>query len=132
MFLLMKTTEEESRFKHQIQNQVPATIDHTNIAFQSGLEMFVGVDPCWCHFVTFPFTCFPNLILPRRDYKKSTSLIADIRQKKSAKKKNSGWFLRAKFKVVKDACEARRTVGSLKMSVGSLKMSVKHDELWEA
>jgi hypothetical protein len=52
--------------------------------------------------------------------------------KEIRQKKNLGWFLRAKFKVVKDACEARRTVGSLKMSVGSLKMSVKHDKLWEA
>jgi hypothetical protein len=47
-------------------------------------------------------------------------------------KKNLGWFLRAKNKVVKDACEARRTVGSLKMSVGSTEMHVKHDKLWEA
>jgi hypothetical protein len=46
---------EEFRLKHQIQNSVPAVIDHANMAFQSSLEMFIGVDPRRYTLSTFSF-----------------------------------------------------------------------------
>jgi hypothetical protein len=52
---LLKTTEEEFRLKHQIQNSVPAAIDHANMAFQSSLQMFVGVDHSRHALLTFSF-----------------------------------------------------------------------------
>jgi cytidylate kinase len=40
--LLQKIIEEEFRLKYDIQNHVPAVIDHTNMSFESRLEMFIG------------------------------------------------------------------------------------------
>jgi hypothetical protein len=47
--------EEEFRLKHQIQNHAPAVIDHANMAFQSALEMFIGVDHSRHTLSTFSF-----------------------------------------------------------------------------
>jgi hypothetical protein len=49
---------EELRLKCQIQNSVPAVIDHANVAFQSALEMFVGVDDSRHALSTFSFLHF--------------------------------------------------------------------------
>jgi hypothetical protein len=64
---LPKTMEKECRLKHQIQNSVPDRIDHTNVAFQSDLETFVGVDPIRCTLLTLSFLHFLSHVLLRRD-----------------------------------------------------------------
>jgi hypothetical protein len=64
--------------KGEIQNQAPATIDHTNMAFQSALEMFVWVDPRWHHLSTFPFWHFLSYNLLRRDFRAFPALFTHV------------------------------------------------------
>jgi hypothetical protein len=42
---------------------VPAVIDHTNMSFQSSLEMFIGVDHSRYTILTFPFWHSPSYVL---------------------------------------------------------------------
>jgi hypothetical protein len=61
--LPLKTTKKEFRLKRQIQNSVPAVIDHANMAFQSSFEMFVGVDHSRHALSTFSFWHFPRFFV---------------------------------------------------------------------
>jgi hypothetical protein len=58
----MKIIDGEVRLKYDIQNNVPAPIDHTNVAFQSASEMFIGVD--WSRYTvsTFPFSVLRTVV----------------------------------------------------------------------
>jgi hypothetical protein len=53
--LLRKIIEEEFGLKYDIQNHVPAVIDHTNMSFESSLEMFIGVDHSRYTILKFSF-----------------------------------------------------------------------------
>jgi hypothetical protein len=65
------------------------------MAFQSILEMFIGVDPIRYTLSTFSFWHFPSYILLTRDFKNSRPFFLC-------------WFSRAKNKVVLDLHSAGR------------------------
>jgi hypothetical protein len=58
-----KTIEREDRLKYDIQNHVPAGINHTNVAFQSTSGNFIGVDCSRYMVSTFPFWHSPSYVL---------------------------------------------------------------------
>jgi hypothetical protein len=60
--LLLKTVEEELRSKYDIQNYVPQLIEDANMAFQSSLEIFIGVDELRYALSTFPVWHFSAAI----------------------------------------------------------------------